>query len=128
MQHLREREVSCKDQLLMLIEFQLSYMNTNHEDFIGFAKFVSKMGLQKKFTVIFVQKFSAEAKATSTVKRQRNLGNQVIRKGYLGVHTSFIGSSRDAWFVLSSDNLSWFKDDQVLLYFTPLTSFLLTPR
>jgi hypothetical protein len=28
----------CKDQILMLIDCELAYMNTNHEDFIGFAK------------------------------------------------------------------------------------------
>jgi len=37
-QQLKEKEVRTKDQLLMLVNIQLSYMNTNHEDFIGFAK------------------------------------------------------------------------------------------
>ena len=35
-----EREQKVKDQLVTLIELQLSYINTNHEDFIGFAKYV----------------------------------------------------------------------------------------
>ena len=34
----REREQDAKDQLMMLVNIQLAYMNTNHEDFIGFAK------------------------------------------------------------------------------------------
>ena len=34
----RERESRCKDQLMSLVDIQLAYMNTNHEDFIGFAK------------------------------------------------------------------------------------------
>lgn len=34
----REKEQICKDQLCMLIDCELAYMNTNHEDFIGFAK------------------------------------------------------------------------------------------
>ena len=38
--HIREREAKTKDQVLMLIDIQLSYMNTNHDDFIGFAKSV----------------------------------------------------------------------------------------
>lgn len=38
--HIREREQRCKEQILLLIDFELAYMNTNHEDFIGFAKFV----------------------------------------------------------------------------------------
>jgi len=35
----REREQIAKEQLILLVEIQLSYMNTNHEDFIGFAKY-----------------------------------------------------------------------------------------
>jgi len=37
---IREREQKAKDQLILLVDVQLSYMNTNHEDFIGFAKYV----------------------------------------------------------------------------------------
>ena len=35
---LREREQIAKEQLLMFCDIQLAYINTNHEDFIGFAK------------------------------------------------------------------------------------------
>jgi len=35
----REREQIAKEQLILLVEVQLAYMNTNHEDFIGFAKY-----------------------------------------------------------------------------------------
>jgi dynamin GTPase len=34
----REKEQKCKEQIMMLIDCELAYMNTNHEDFIGFAK------------------------------------------------------------------------------------------
>jgi len=34
----RENEQKAKNQLVMFVEIQLAYMNTNHEDFIGFAK------------------------------------------------------------------------------------------
>ena len=34
----REDEQKTKDQLVLLVDIQLAYMNTNHEDFIGFAK------------------------------------------------------------------------------------------
>uniref|UniRef100_A0A3Q4GIJ2 Interferon-induced GTP-binding protein Mx n=1 Tax=Neolamprologus brichardi TaxID=32507 RepID=A0A3Q4GIJ2_NEOBR len=37
-QHIRDRESRTKGQVLLLIDIELSYMNTNHEDFIGFAK------------------------------------------------------------------------------------------
>lgn len=36
--HIRQREQLSKEQILLLIDFELAYMNTNHEDFIGFAK------------------------------------------------------------------------------------------
>lgn len=35
---LRTREQICKDQLKIYTDIQLAYINTNHEDFIGFAK------------------------------------------------------------------------------------------
>ncbi|GCB84239.1 hypothetical protein scyTo_0024934, partial [Scyliorhinus torazame] len=35
--HVRDREGKTKDQILLLIDIELSYINTNHEDFIGFA-------------------------------------------------------------------------------------------
>ncbi|KAG9328939.1 hypothetical protein JZ751_009155 [Albula glossodonta] len=37
--YVREREGKTKDQVLLLIDIELSYINTNHEDFIGFAKY-----------------------------------------------------------------------------------------
>lgn len=30
-------------QVLLLIDIQVSYINTNHEDFIGFAKYVKQL-------------------------------------------------------------------------------------
>uniref|UniRef100_A0AAQ4R1Y1 Dynamin n=1 Tax=Gasterosteus aculeatus aculeatus TaxID=481459 RepID=A0AAQ4R1Y1_GASAC len=39
-QHIRDRENRTKNQVMLLIDIELSYMNTNHEDFIGFAKAV----------------------------------------------------------------------------------------
>lgn len=37
---MREQEQKAKDQLVLLVDIQVAYMNTNHEDFIGFAKCV----------------------------------------------------------------------------------------
>uniref|UniRef100_A0A8C6TE87 Interferon-induced GTP-binding protein Mx n=1 Tax=Neogobius melanostomus TaxID=47308 RepID=A0A8C6TE87_9GOBI len=34
---IREQENKCRDQILLLIEIQLSYINTKHEDFVGFT-------------------------------------------------------------------------------------------
>lgn len=36
--YIRNQEQKCKEQLVLLVECELAYMNTNHEDFIGFAK------------------------------------------------------------------------------------------
>lgn len=36
--YVRQREQLCKEQIILLIDCELAYMNTNHEDFIGFAK------------------------------------------------------------------------------------------
>ena len=36
--HVRQREQMCKEHLILLVDCELAYMNTNHEDFIGFAK------------------------------------------------------------------------------------------
>merc|ERR1719384_2839558 len=92
--YIREKESKCKDQVLMLIDCELAYMNTNHEDFIGFA--------------------NASNQSQNTEKQGRKLGNQVIRKGYMAIHNLGImkGGSRDYWFVLTSESLSWFKDEE----------------
>lgn len=87
--HIREHEQKTKDQILLLVDFELAYMNTNHEDFIGFA--------------------NAQQKSDTSAKRK--LGNQVIRKGYLTVQNlGFM--KKEYWFVLTSESLSWFKDDE----------------
>merc|ERR1712142_188572 len=92
--YIREKEQACKDQIMMLIDCELAYMNTNHEDFIGFA--------------------NAQSVSQNAEKTGRKLGNQVIRKGYMAIHNLGImkGGSRDYWFVLSSESLSWFKDEE----------------
>ncbi|XP_046739367.1 dynamin isoform X6 [Diprion similis] len=93
--HVRQREQLCKDQLILLVDCELAYMNTNHEDFIGFA--------------------NAQQSSENSVKAGRHtLGNQVIRKGYMCIHNLGImkGGSRDYWFVLTSESISWFKDEE----------------
>jgi len=92
--YIREKEQCCKDQIMMLIDCELAYMNTNHEDFIGFA--------------------NAQSATQNAEKTGRKLGNQVIRKGYMAIHNLGImkGGSRDYWFVLTSESLSWFKDEE----------------
>ncbi|KAG8225579.1 hypothetical protein J437_LFUL002096 [Ladona fulva] len=97
----RQREQLCKDQVILLNDCELAYMNTNHEDFIGFANLCSF-------------KPSAQQSSENSNKTGRKLGNQVIRKGFMCIHNLGImkGGSRDYWFVLTSESISWFKDDE----------------
>ncbi|XP_034558380.1 dynamin-3 isoform X2 [Notolabrus celidotus] len=92
--HIRDRESRAKDQVLLLIDIQLSYINTNHEDFIGFA--------------------NAQQRSSQTNKSQSSAGNQVIRKGWLTINNISImkGGAKEYWFVLTAESLSWFKDDE----------------
>ncbi|XP_076316091.1 dynamin-like [Tachypleus tridentatus] len=91
--HIREREQKTKEQLILLVDVELAYMNTNHEDFIGFT--------------------NAQQKAENTAGK-RTIGNQVIRRGWMCIHNLGImkGGSRDYWFVLTSESLSWYKDEE----------------
>lgn len=96
MHHISEREQYLKDQLLLLVEVQSAYMNTNHDDFIGFSN------------------AQASANSSAPSNRERKIGNQVIRKGYMCIHNLSMlkGGSRDYWFVLTAETLSWYKDDE----------------
>ncbi|XP_062866710.1 dynamin-2 isoform X1 [Trichomycterus rosablanca] len=89
--YIRERDSRTKDQVMLLIDIELSYINTNHEDFIGFAN----------------------AQQSSSVTKKRAVPNQVIRKGWLTINISIMkGGSRDYWFVLTAESLSWYKDEE----------------
>ncbi|XP_055610154.1 dynamin isoform X6 [Uranotaenia lowii] len=99
--HIRQCEQKAKEQLLLMIDYELAYMNTNHEDFIGFANICSS-------------NFNAQNKTESAAKTgTRSLGNQVIRKGHMCIQNLGImkGGSRPYWFVLTSESISWFKDE-----------------
>uniref|UniRef100_A0A3P8R2L5 Dynamin-2 n=1 Tax=Astatotilapia calliptera TaxID=8154 RepID=A0A3P8R2L5_ASTCA len=75
--YIRERDSKTKDQVLLLIDIELSYINTNHEDFIGF----------------YVM--------------------PVIRRGWLTINISIMkGGSKEYWFVLTAESLSWYKDEE----------------
>ncbi|XP_028299328.1 dynamin 3a isoform X3 [Gouania willdenowi] len=88
-----EQERKCKDLVLQLIEIQLAYINTNHEDFVGFSK-------------------------TQHVNTQNNKicgvsENQVIRKGWLTMsNIGLMKGGKEYWFILTAESLSWFKDEE----------------
>uniref|UniRef100_W5L8V3 Dynamin-2 n=1 Tax=Astyanax mexicanus TaxID=7994 RepID=W5L8V3_ASTMX len=77
--------------VMLLIDIELSYINTNHEDFIGFAN----------------------AQQSANVTKKRAMPNQVIRRGWLTINISIMkGGSKDYWFVLTAESLSWYKDEE----------------
>ncbi|KAM9769109.1 dynamin-2 isoform 3-T3 [Menidia menidia] len=91
--YIRERDSKTKDQVLLLIDIELSYINTNHEDFIGFA--------------------NAQQRTAANPTKKRVMPNQVIRRGWLTINISIMkGGSKDYWFVLTAESLSWYKDEE----------------
>uniref|UniRef100_A0AAR2KM89 Dynamin-2 n=1 Tax=Pygocentrus nattereri TaxID=42514 RepID=A0AAR2KM89_PYGNA len=81
-QHIRDRESRTKTQVMLLIDIELAYMNTNHEDFIGFY-YVMPMIIIK-------------------MKGWLTINNIGIMKG----------GAKEYWFVLTAETLSWYKDDE----------------
>ncbi|KPP64233.1 hypothetical protein Z043_117447 [Scleropages formosus] len=95
-QHIRDRESRTKEQVMLLIDIELAYMNTNHEDFIGFANAQQR---------------------SNQMSKKKAAGNQVIRKGWLTINNIGImkGGAKEYWFVLTAESLSWYKDDECFL-------------
>ena len=54
---------------------------------------------------------SAHQRSESNVKRK--VGNQVIRKGYLALCNVSMFKNKEFWFVLTAENIMWFKDEEV---------------
>ncbi|XP_048506491.1 dynamin isoform X3 [Athalia rosae] len=127
--HVRQREQLCKEQLVLLVDCELAYMNTNHEDFIGFANAClmrtcslgklrprrsSRISLRRHSRSSLVLDNAQQSSENAVKAGRHTLGNQVIRKGYMCIHNLGImkGGSRDYWFVLTSESISWFKDEE----------------
>ena len=91
--YISEQEQKAKAYVDVMIQMELSYMNTNHPDFVG---------------------FNATAGGNGTVKRDTSLDNQVIRKGWLSIQASGVMSrAKECYFVLTASSLTWYKDDEV---------------
>ncbi|XP_026020490.1 dynamin-2 isoform X5 [Astatotilapia calliptera] len=101
--HVREREGKAKDQVLLLIDIELSYINTNHEDFIGFANAQQRNTAANKKRAI-----PNQLDALGEVYEEK-----VIRKGWLTINISIMkGGSKEYWFVLTAESLSWYKNEE----------------
>uniref|UniRef100_A0AAZ3P3F0 Dynamin-2 n=1 Tax=Oncorhynchus tshawytscha TaxID=74940 RepID=A0AAZ3P3F0_ONCTS len=115
--YVRERDIKTKDQVLLLIDIELSYINTNHEDFIGFANAVRLRRIEVFFFLSgLCLPCSAQQRTTVTAainNKKRVMPNQVIRRGWLTINISIMkGGSKDYWFVLTAESLSWYKDEE----------------
>ncbi|XP_063746024.1 dynamin-1a isoform X2 [Eleginops maclovinus] len=106
-QHIRDRENRTKTQVLLLIDIELSYMNTNHEDFIGFAN------AQQRISQINKKKAAGNQ---DEIMPERGVSDRfkVIRKGWLTINNIGImkGGAKEYWFVLTAESMSWYKDDE----------------
>ncbi|XP_033944436.1 dynamin-2 isoform X4 [Pseudochaenichthys georgianus] len=101
--HVREREGKTKDQVLLLIDIELSYINTNHEDFIGFANAQQRNTAANKKRPI-----PNQLGVLGEVQEEK-----VIRKGWLTINISIMkGGSKEYWFILTAESLSWYKDEE----------------
>jgi len=95
MSRIASTQLKCREHFKDYVEIQQAYINTNHEDFIGFAN----------------ANQTVENKASGGGGNSSNRGaNVVMRKGYLAVHGMGL-RSKEFWFVLTAESLSWFKDD-----------------
>ncbi|XP_029906056.1 dynamin 3a [Myripristis murdjan] len=102
---IREQESKCRDQILLLIDIQLAYINTNHEDFIGFNNVQQKSNHSNKKSASGLARNQGVAPPSSLI---------VIRKGWLTISNISIikGGAKEYWFILTAESLSWFKDDE----------------
>ncbi len=58
--------------------------------------------------------FTQAAASAVPSKKQNTAGNNVIRRGWLGLQNQGVmrGGSKEFWFVLTAETLSWYKDDE----------------
>ncbi|KAM3177978.1 hypothetical protein ACTXT7_003469 [Hymenolepis weldensis] len=156
-ERIKERQSNARDKISLLVDIQLAYVNTNHEDFIGFASAeqqssdVNKVKLGNRS----LRCMKEENKDQEALRLQVMKGNDhiascppnptrsdsdrwlhslvypmvtqlpfrlshwstprtgVIRRGWLGLQNVALirGGSKDFWFVLNAETLTWYKDD-----------------
>ncbi|XP_075472840.1 dynamin-3 isoform X7 [Ascaphus truei] len=75
--YIREREGKTNDQVLLMIDMQLSYINTNHEDFIGFANEQQRSSQLKKKNAVGNQADGEEGSPADNFSIDPQLERQV---------------------------------------------------
>lgn len=86
------KEISTEDQIRLLIEVELSYINTNHEDFVGLHLGGGNASSGQ-----------TNGSGDGPVPPPNRLGNQIIRKGYMNVVNVGLVKGSKGWFVLSTE-------------------------
>ncbi|VDO11936.1 unnamed protein product [Rodentolepis nana] len=119
-ERIKERQSNARDKISLLVDIQLAYINTNHEDFIGFASAEQqssdvnkvKLGNRSFWHVNLHYCLSLNALSEGSVS-YLFLDLKVIRRGWLGLQNVALirGGSKDFWFVLNAETLTWYKDD-----------------
>jgi hypothetical protein len=74
MQHIKEREILCKERLIEMIECEMAYINKRHEDFVGLERREEK---ERERPPIVPRR--------PIVKKDENV---VVHKGWIGVQNS----------------------------------------
>ncbi|KAM7410307.1 hypothetical protein PAMA_001650 [Pampus argenteus] len=102
---IQEQDSKCRDQVLLLLDIQLAYINTKHEDFTGFTNAQQMYNQNNKKRVAGITGNQGVAPLSSLI---------VIRKGWLTISNISImkGGAKEYWFILTAESLSWFKDDE----------------
>lgn len=94
MQHIKERENLCKERLVEMIDCEMAYINKRHDDFV------------------VARKPAPEKPATSRKPMIAKKDDIVaVYKGYLNIQNSNFIFGDKFWFVLTSNNLQLFKDE-----------------
>lgn len=83
----------------------LVFLDTKHTSLFAICFYVNV------FLILFSNK---QINSHSRISLANYCYFQVIRRGYMCIHNLGImkGGSRDYWFVLTSESLSWYKDDE----------------
>lgn len=95
---LADREMMTEEQIKLVIEIELAYINTNHEDFIG----LHLNGAGGSNSNLPGQN-GTDGSIPSNLPQGNRLGNQVIRKGHMTVVNVGLVKGTKGWFVLTAD-------------------------
>uniref|UniRef100_A0A7N6BDV1 Interferon-induced GTP-binding protein Mx n=1 Tax=Anabas testudineus TaxID=64144 RepID=A0A7N6BDV1_ANATE len=86
---IREQESKCREQVMLIIDIQLAYINTKHEDFIGFTNNISIMkgGAKEYWFILTAESLSwfkdDEEKEKKYMLPLDNLKLRDVEKGFM---------------------------------------------